>query len=213
MRQLVRQQPAAGGSVRPEFSGTEHDVVSDGVGQSGDCTRRRRRRRVVVQAHRAQIATETRFEEGQRSPVERPALHAQGLVDHRRSPGRGPYRAFARLASQRPFVFVLALRAFAPGRWRSHGTHLKARTRRFGHPHDLVGDRVGFLLINIARRVYGEFRLKPCWRFGMRRYLAEIMPKPRRHECARCWIKCLPRRAQRVTRNWRDGIYRLIADG
>jgi hypothetical protein len=83
VRQLVREQPAAGAGLRCVSPFREDDVLADGVCVRRHGARRSRRDGIVVNAHGTEVAPETPFHHLTGFGIERARRGCQGLT-HRR---------------------------------------------------------------------------------------------------------------------------------
>jgi len=179
MREFVGDQASAFEGAGSKLVGAEHDVMSRRVGEGVEVLRRLSRGGAGMQPHLREVAIEARLHEGAGVSIEWPPAAAGAALDDRRHVGRRrarpgeplddaihlAQRIRCGLVTARPrgerLLGVLsagiATRATAAaGAWRV--------VRRGCHAHDLTGDALGLLFVDIAGGADRELGLHA---FGM----------------------------------------------
>ena len=73
---------------------------------------------------------------------------------------------------------MLHLQLFRPALITASTTRTVPLDCRLGrHSRHLLGNAIRLLLVDVARSIYGEFRLETYWHFGVQGYPAEIIVK------------------------------------
>ncbi|XXT18751.1 hypothetical protein WME94_51845 [Sorangium sp. So ce429] len=190
VRELVREQTAAGRRAWIEAAGVEEDVAADGEGGCPEPPRHRRRVCVGVDAHAVEVGAEDTFHflpGCEREGLPRAANPLDAGLDIPRHSHGGEARAGTGSAQLLVILFVarVALPLHAPrhpeierpgaaGRdWRGRRRQRRGRTGGLGicpgetgdtwgsvTAHHRSGDGIGFLLPRIARRADGELGLQ-----------------------------------------------------
>src|SRR6266446_8872512 len=142
-------------------SGTECDVLPEGVGQGSYLPCRLLRSTIGMNSNVIEAASKTRLHKRARCLIERltGTKVRQEFIGHRRSEAIG--RIMIRPAMNPQRFLPGFLLAFGTGRRTGSAGGAGTLNNRLGHAHDLIGHLIGFALIRVTRCADSEFGLHP----------------------------------------------------